>query len=123
MNVFTLIAGTSFAGTLESLLMKILLEISGPVGSDTFKLDQLLLHPGLDYVSAFTMLECRKDSWERAMPDFPLLAGRDAHPVFLLIRVVPSVAWEAPVSLNDLLSLRASGYMRRASGYIMLLDP
>ena len=75
MNVFTLIAGTSFAGTLESLLMKILLEISGPVGPDTFKLDQLLLHPGLDYVSAFTMLECSKDSWERAMADFPLLAG------------------------------------------------
>lgn len=39
LNVLTIITGISFEGTLEALLTELLLEISGPVEPETFKLD------------------------------------------------------------------------------------
>lgn len=49
--MLTIITVISFEGSLEALLMELLLEISGPVEPETFKLDQFLQLSDLNHVS------------------------------------------------------------------------
>lgn len=99
--MWQLITGISCVGTLEALFVEFLLEILIPVEPETFKLDQLFQPPDIGHVleplRRWTAAQTSGEEWF-LIPNF----WEAAIPTLLLLnRVVPRVAYEDLVTLND----------------------